>query len=467
MKTPTLRKRVSQISFGAFGASLLVVLIGFIAFSIAKNQLATKEIERDLKRNSAQQIEQLIPSFLLPEQNDGVNLILSRLIKEEDLTQALVGRSVSDLPEPFKHCDFLATTPSSCLSLDGKETALISPITEASRTFGFLLKSKHNSSSWATQDILQLIGIMTLALGLTFAGVYFFVARLLSRTLPLSLDRLVAWIEADLVDQHSTISALPFQELESLREKISEVMDRHTRDRDQSVIGHLTSGIMHDIRTPLQSVVTAMHLTEKYPTDHPKRIQRLENLLSMCKENLPIVGRIIETTLDSSRQIQISKQNINLVETIRTAVTLNQNLCDIRKASLEIDIPPDLKVDHDPTQVTRVISNLVKNGIEAVSDTNTNPKILISIKQSSPDEVVISIDDNGAGITASSRKIFSAFRSSKIHGMGLGLHVSRKIVEAHNGTIHAGKSTALGGARFEVRLPRGPSRNSDHGLVVS
>jgi K+-sensing histidine kinase KdpD len=51
--------------------------------------------------------------------------------------------------------------------------------------------------------------------------------------------------------------------------------------------------------------------------------------------------------------------------------------------------------------------------------------------------------------------------------MGLGLHVSRKIVEAHQGTIQAGKSASLGGARFEVRLPRSTTRVSDSGLVVS
>ena len=453
MLVPSLRQRVSQISIGAFLAASAVMLAGFVVFSVAKQELSGKEIERDLRRNSAHQVEQLIPSFLLPEQNSGVELLLSRLSKEEDLTHALVLHSRADIPDAFSACQLQQSEISMCHSTDRRETAVITPIAESGRTFGYLLKARHNSSSWATHDILQLIAIMAAMLGLTFTAIYLFLARLLSRTLPSALDRLVAWIEADLSDRHTDMSPLPFQELESLKEKISEVLDRHNQDRDQAVIGQLTSGIMHDIRTPLQSVVTAMHLTEKYPSGDPKRLARLENLYLRCTEKLPIVLRIIDTTLDGSRQIQVNKTNFNLVTTVKGAISLNQQLVSLRKAEVEIKAPPEVEVPHDSIQIIRVLTNLVKNGIEAIAEPTKTPKIIVSIEQSNPDEILISVEDNGPGIPTPANRIFRAFRSSKIHGTGMGLHVSRKIIEAHRGRIHASNRSSLGGARFDVYLP--------------
>ena len=417
--TPTLKQRLTQISLGAFFATSVVLLAGFIAFSIAKRNLAQKEIERDLKRDANQQVEQLIPSFLLPEQANGVQLLLERMTQADDLTHALIISDSSQIPTSFIDCKVSAAAPSTCYSSDSKETALIVPISEAGHNFGYLFKAKHNTAAWAVNDILQFAGLIALMLGITFIAIYIFIARVLSKTLPRSLDRLVEWIEADLSDRPSNISSLPFAELESLRSKISEVMRRHNQAREQAVIGQLTSGIMHYIRTPLHSIVSALYLIDKYPDGSPKRAAALEELAHSCRDHMPLIGEIIETTLDGGRQIQIKKKDQDLIATIREALALSEKIRSLRGVQICLDLPQTLLVPHDRVQLVRVLHNLTKNAIEAASESPNHRSVYVSLTEHA-DKVI------------------------------------EVVVEAHHGRITASNESSIGGARFAVSLPAQP-----------
>lgn len=460
MTTPTLKQRVTQISLGAFLATSAVLLAAFIAFSIAKRDLAQKEIERDLKRNAAQQVEQLIPSFLLPEQASGVNLLMERIAQSDDLTHILILSGASQIPDAFSKCNIKADSNTTCFSADGKETALIVPIVEGGHSFGYLFKAKHNTAALAVNDILQFAGLIALMLGITFVAIYIFIARVLSKTLPNALDRLVEWVEADLSDRPARISSLPFAELESLRSKISEVMRRHDQAREQAVIGQLTSGIMHDIRTPLHSIVTALYLVEKYPPGNPKRIAALEELAASCRDHVPLVGEIIETTLDGGRQIQIRKKDQDLVVTINEALALTEKIRKLRNVQVSLELPKELHVPHDRVQVVRVLHNLIKNAIEAASESANARLVHVALKEHTDNGVEVIVDDSGTGIVGSPEKLFNAFQSTKIRGTGLGLLVSKRITEAHLGSITASNTSRLGGARFSMSLPARPSEAS-------
>lgn len=452
MSSPSLSLRVRQISIGAFLISLAVVLCGFIFFTTFKRDLAQKEISKELERNSPDQVEQLIPSFLLPEQSAGINLLLAKFKKNEDLAEAQIIQNTNQLPDKFQPCDLSTHKPTSCVSSDGRETALIIPVTEGSHNFGYLFKAKHNSNSWAVNDTVQVMIFFALALGLTFIGVYSLIARVLSRTLPKALDQLVEWIEADLSDKKTSINKLPFAEFESLREKISEVMERHNLSRDQAVIGQLTGGIIHDIKTPLQSIVTALHLLKDRPEQNQKRLDRLENLASMCRMNIPVIGQIIETTLDGTRNIHISRKRLDIAETLISAMSSHSQMAVLRETQVEFINDKKVFISHDPVQMGRVFGNLIKNAIEAASQAERSPKVQISLYEDIHGVSVV-IEDSGDGFKTSPEKIFRAFRSSKVRGSGLGLMITKKIVDAHFGVISASSNSFLGGARFEVVLP--------------
>src|SRR5680860_894948 len=97
--SPTLKERVSQISITVFFLTVAVLLTCFTLYSMKKARIAEEYIEKELSLNIKNQLDQFIPSFLLPEQKKGINLILSRIITNENLDHALIVQGQQDLPK--------------------------------------------------------------------------------------------------------------------------------------------------------------------------------------------------------------------------------------------------------------------------------------------------------------------------------------------------------------------------------
>ena len=452
-QTPTLRERVSQISIGTFIITIAIMLTSFILYSWKKSQIAEEHVIHELSVNLPSQINQFLPSFLLPEQKQGIALILERLIKSEGLYDARIFTDLNELGNRFSGCRLSPDLVTSCTSVDQHFTAIIAPLSESGQHFGYLFKAKKNVSPASMKDVLQVAGLIVLCLGVVFVGVYIFISRLLSRTLPTSLDNLVRWIEADLKGEKLEHADLPFKELEDLKTKISEVMERYNNSRDQAIIGQLTSGIMHDIKTPLQSMVAAMYLVDEQEKETPKRYSRLENAHLMSQMNLPLICNIIETTLDGSRSIKIHKKKTDISSTIQNSVSLSLEMAKLQSVTLEQHIDQSAIALHDDIQFTRVVQNLVKNAIESAAESPGQKLVRISTINSEKG-VLFTVEDSGSGFNVTSDKIFKSFRTTKVRGTGLGLVITKKIVDAHGGSISAKSSVDLGGAKLEVLIPR-------------
>jgi hypothetical protein len=117
--------------------------------------------------------------------------------------------------------------------------------------------------------------------------------------------------------------------------------------------------------------------------------------------------------------------------------------------SIEGSLPP-ICVDRIQTQ--QVFINLISNAIEATDGSANTAKILLRAFVKQEDEVIVQVIDNGTGIE-DTEKIFDAFVTTKEKGMGIGLTVSRSIVEAHGGRLWAENNPNRGGATFNVALP--------------
>ena len=123
---------------------------------------------------------------------------------------------------------------------------------------------------------------------------------------------------------------------------------------------------------------------------------------------------------------------------------------------LHYDFRDGLPVLGDPIQIQQVLINLIRNACDAVADTiDQNVRVVSRI---AGDITVISVEDRGPGIPPNDlNNLFEAFFSNKDDGMGLGLSISRTIIEAHGGKIWA-ENRPEGGARFSFTLPlAGPS----------
>ena len=236
---------------------------------------------------------------------------------------------------------------------------------------------------------------------------------------------------------------------------ISERLYRSFEDREEAVFSQIARGVIHDLRTLIHTPLSAVDLVAETATSPARRAPRLEHLYTVCAQQLPKIRTIIDNTLDGSRDIPIRKASLPLADVIDSAAQTLSDTLTLNKASLHVaNTTNGITVAHDRIQLERALTNLIKNGIEACQDLASpdNRQVEVSVAAKA-DCVTIDIEDSGPGLTITPNKLFRPLKSTKTHGSGLGLIISRKIVEAHGGRLIPGKSNKLGGAKFSIELP--------------
>lgn len=233
-------------------------------------------------------------------------------------------------------------------------------------------------------------------------------------------------------------------------QEISEKLNNSFKERDQVIYSQVARGVIHDIRTLLQSLQVATDLvSEKQSED------RFKNLHTVSKAKLPNLLGIINTALDGSREITVKPIPSDLIKTLQNSIETNKALAIAKNIKIHFEnAPVSVMAVHDSIQLERVFTNILKNAVEAVE---TSPKTEKSVKvgfdQSTNGMAKIIIEDNGPGLPVKPDSVFRLLKSTKPHGSGLGLLVSRKIVEAHGGNLTASNSPELRGAKFEIQIP--------------
>ena len=455
----TLQSALNQIMVITMILVIGLTFGALFTYSEIKQSIEAKSVEESLVKTSERQIENIVPSFLVPELKSSVSVLLERYKEDEGLTKIEIIDSERKIPDDFKDCK-TSSSSSICLNSDKSIIAALVPIKVGDRIFGHLLKAKKIQNVLAHDHTLQMIEAAAGALILFSMLFFVFLSRITSKKVPNDLNDLVTWLES-VLEGRTTAHAprLRFQELNKLGTKIGELLDRHERSRDRAMIGLLASGVMHDIKTPIHSLVTAQLLVAEQTNNPEKRMKYLENLFKVCTNKLPVIGAIIETTLDGSREIHVEIKPNDLQETISKSVALYSNMIQQREIRIETPtITSPFVVNHDPIQLGRVIANLVKNSIEALNDQkNTRAQsekdISIQIDTSEVGMTKLILEDSGPGLPENAESVFRLLRGTKPRSSGLGLVVSRKIIQAHEGTLTATHAQVLPGARFEIRIP--------------
>jgi signal transduction histidine kinase len=151
------------------------------------------------------------------------------------------------------------------------------------------------------------------------------------------------------------------------------------------------------------------------------------------------------------RRDTFEKKEANISEILSEAVRLVQEDPSKRHITVESEIGEDLpRISVDPIQVQQVLINLIANAIEAMEGSPRDPRLVIRVTANGQ-EMLIQVIDNGPGVD-DPENIFEPFISTKKKGMGIGLAVSRSIVEAHQGQLWA-ENNADFGAQFTLKLP--------------
>jgi C4-dicarboxylate-specific signal transduction histidine kinase len=219
-------------------------------------------------------------------------------------------------------------------------------------------------------------------------------------------------------------------------------------------MGELAASIAHEINQPLSAIVNNGSACLRWlDGDSPDVLEAQEAARRIIRDGNR-AAEVITRIRGFLRKTEGEKSRLDINQTIGEIVTVIkreafENGVDLRM-DLAANIPP---VWGDRVQLQQVILNLLMNGVEAMAVITERPRdLLITTGKHDPDKVLVTVRDSGIGIDRESlENIFDAFYTTKAQGMGMGLAISRSIVEDHGGELSAVTDNGSG-ATFQFTL---------------
>jgi signal transduction histidine kinase len=226
---------------------------------------------------------------------------------------------------------------------------------------------------------------------------------------------------------------------------------RHLEDRHARSLERLAAGVAHEIRNP---ITAAKSLVQQMGED-PNSKETLA-YANVALAELDRVERSISHLLRFAREEELSLRDLRLGEVVDSALATFQDRATRAGVRIEREVDSAGPIRGDAEKLRRVVINLVGNAIHALEQART-PEARVSVlagENLAGSQVWLRVRDNGPGIPPELReRIFDPFYTSKQGGTGLGLALSRKLVEAHGGSIEL-QSAPGEGTEFVITFPR-------------
>jgi predicted ATPase/signal transduction histidine kinase len=225
-----------------------------------------------------------------------------------------------------------------------------------------------------------------------------------------------------------------------------------------ATLGEMTASIAHEVNQPLAGVVTSASACLRWIEANKLEEARRSASRAMAEGHRAseIIGRIRALAKKAPPQ----KDWLDVSETIHEVIALARSEIQRNGVTLETELSDDVPlILADRVQLQQVILNLMMNAIEAMSGVGQGPReLLVRSGSDESKHVVISVQDSGPGLEPKSLEhLFDAFYTTKPHGLGMGLAISRSIIDAHGGRLWATANPEKG-ATFQFTLPIGGGR---------
>jgi C4-dicarboxylate-specific signal transduction histidine kinase len=221
-----------------------------------------------------------------------------------------------------------------------------------------------------------------------------------------------------------------------------------------TTMGELTASLAHEVTQPIAAAATNAEACLRWLTgDHPNLEEARASALSIVKDAkraAEIIRRIRQLFQKSPPQ----RESVDVNEIIREMIFLLRSEVTRHSISVRTELAADLPpVMGDRVQLQQVMMNLITNSIDAMKDVDGPRELAIKSQRAEHEQVMVCVSDTGAGLPPQQAdQIFSAFFTTKPHGTGMGLSISRSIVESHSGRLWAADNSSRG-ASFHIILP--------------
>jgi C4-dicarboxylate-specific signal transduction histidine kinase len=244
------------------------------------------------------------------------------------------------------------------------------------------------------------------------------------------------------------------KQAEKERERLRQAQADLAHINRATTMGELTASLAHEINQPIAAAVTDARTCLRWlGREQPDIAEARESAARMVKavtRASDIISRLRQLFKKGAPQTSV----VDVTAVIQEMVVLLGSEAAKYSVSIQTELSADSpRVMADRVQLQQVLMNLMLNGIEAMHDTKGGGQLTIGSLRREGGQLLISVSDTGVGLPPEhADQIFNAFFSTKAQGTGMGLSISRSIVESHGGRLWA-KSNPVGGTTFNFTLP--------------
>ncbi len=237
------------------------------------------------------------------------------------------------------------------------------------------------------------------------------------------------------------------QKVDERTRELKESQEQLLKAQRLAVIGELAGMVGHDLRNPLTCIAGSAYYVKKRLSS--KIDSKMKGMIELIEKNIAYSNKIINDLLDYSREIKLDLSESSPRSIIKEALSLVEVPENVQVENLT-ENKPKMKVDFE--KIERAFLNMIRNAIEAMPK---GGKLTIKSKELDGN-IIFTLSDTGVGMSKETlHKLWTPLFTTKARGMGFGLPICKRIIEAHGGSISA-KSIFKKGAAFTVTLPIEP-----------
>ncbi len=237
------------------------------------------------------------------------------------------------------------------------------------------------------------------------------------------------------------------------RERLRQLQAELAHINRVTTMGELTASLAHEVNQPIAAAVTDANTCLRWLTRNQPDLEEARQAASRIVKDATRAGEIVGRIRLVFKKGTPERALVDVNEVIREMIVLLHSEATRYSISVRAeleDLPP---VMGDRVQLQQVLMNLMINGIDAMKDVDETRELVICSRQAEDGQLTISVSDTGVGLPEhQADKVFNAFFTTKPHGTGMGLRISRSIVESHGGRLWAAHSSPHG-ASFHLTLP--------------